>query len=476
MKNCLLATLLLLFAHCVIAADAANDISPGDFAFAVPIEAIGTDALYRIVITPAVYKGATFTDLRDLRVFNGAGEIVPHAFRPLERVAARQPAPLYLPIFALRGPSGTRADDLDIVVNTSNVKFSLRASSEKQINEEAVLLGYLVDVSSSNKPFSTLLLDWEQSPRGYVGAVNVEASEDLKHWKRVASNAPLVRLAQGGQQLEQKSITLRRIHTRYLRLTWPVGTKVVKLKSVLGQQADETTPRERTWKELSALPDADERGDYLADLEGMFPIDRLQIRLPQDNAVAPLQIFSRIKPDDSWTREKRTVAYRLRQNGQEISNPEIVIAPRMRRYWLLRVDQQGGGIGEGAIQVRAGWIAREIVFAARGTGPFMLAYGNGKALPSALAMQTLVPGWGSETALEISLATTGAMQILAGEAAARQRIDMKKVALWAALLAGVAVLGFMAWRLSKQLQSGADADPATPLDPPRNVTSPPESG
>lgn len=463
MKNRLLATVLLLFANWVVAADA-NETAPGDFAFGVPIQGTGADALYRVVISPDVYQGATFPDLRDLRVFNSAGEIVPHAFRPLENVTARQPAPVYLPIFALRGPSGTQGDDLDIVVNTSNVKFSLRASSGKQAKDDAVLLGYLVDVSSSKGALSKLLLEWDRIPGGYLGAVNVEASNDLKHWKRIASNAPLVSLAQGGQELEQKSVDLRRVRSRYLRLTWPTGTNVVPLRSVLGQHANETTPRERTWKDVLAMPDADKHGDYLADFGGIFPVDRLQIRLPQDNAVAPTQIFSRNAPGDEWAREKRTVAYRLRQNGQEISSPEIIVTPRMRRYWLFRVDQQGGGIGNGAIQIRAGWIAREIVFAARGSAPFMLAYGNGKALPNALAMQTLVPGWGSETAPEIALATTGAVQTLAGVAAARLRVDMKKVALWVALLAGVAVLGFMAWRLSKQLQSGADPDPATPLE------------
>ena len=106
MKNRQLATLLLLFAHCATAADAGNEAAPGDFAFAVPIHGTGADTLYRVVITPDVYQGATFPDLRDLRVFNGAGEIVPHAFRPLESIAARQHAPVYLPIFALRGPSG----------------------------------------------------------------------------------------------------------------------------------------------------------------------------------------------------------------------------------------------------------------------------------------------------------------------------------------------------------------------------------
>jgi hypothetical protein len=182
-------------------------------------------------------------------------------------------------------------------------------------------------------------------------------------------------------------------------------------------------------------------------------VDRLKLQLPQNNAIAPMQVFSRNNTSDAWKRVTRTVAYRLHQDGQDISNPEIVVAPSMRRYWMFRVDQQGGGIGEGAILVRAGWIGREIVFAARGDGPFMLAYGNGKAQANALAIKTLVPGWGSDTAPQISLAISGPVQTLAGAAAARQRIDMKKAGLWAALLVGVAFLGFMAWRLSKQLQA-----------------------
>jgi len=44
------------------------------------------------------------------------------------------------------------------------------------------------------------------------------------------------------------------------------------------------------------------------------------------------------------------------------------------------------------------------------------------------------------------------VQKLAGESAARQRIDVKKWGLWTALFAAVAVLAWMAWRLSKQMQ------------------------
>src|SRR5258708_34007745 len=67
--------------------------SPGDFAFAVPIEGLGGDALHRVAIPQAVYETAAFPDLRDLRVFNGAGEVVPYAFRPVERTVEK-PAPV----------------------------------------------------------------------------------------------------------------------------------------------------------------------------------------------------------------------------------------------------------------------------------------------------------------------------------------------------------------------------------------------
>ncbi|HZP91480.1 MAG TPA: DUF3999 domain-containing protein [Burkholderiales bacterium] len=426
--------------------------SPADFAFAVPIEGVGNNALYRVVIAPAVYEGSAYADLRDLRVFNGAGEVVPHAFRP-PAPATHKPEPVPLPFFAMRGPRNAAPEDLDIAFDAEKGRISLRAKSRKKQDAHTALLGFLVDLSARKETFSGLALDWETTPEGYVGAVRVEASEDLKRWTPLAVDAPLVRLIQGGQRLEQKSVALRPLRTKYLRLTWPAGASVPQLTSLSGLPAEAVTAPARAWKEVSAHPDSREPGDYRADLGGVFPADRLEIRLPQDNTVAPLQIFSRDRPSAEWTPVARTVAYRLRQNGREIVSPAVTLAPNARRYWLLRVDQQGGGIGQGAMRLKAGWIAREIVFAARGPGPFRLAFGNARAQPNALPIETLVPGWGSETAPQIASATTGAVQTLAGESAARQHVDMKKASLWAALLAGVALLGLMAWRISKQLQS-----------------------
>ena len=74
---------LMLLAQSVIAGAAEQ---PQNFAYAIAIHADAQDALYEIDLPAAVYRGVTRSDLGDIRVFNGHGEVVPHAFRP--RVAS----------------------------------------------------------------------------------------------------------------------------------------------------------------------------------------------------------------------------------------------------------------------------------------------------------------------------------------------------------------------------------------------------
>ena len=454
MKRHLIAALLGVATYCTVMTGLAAEV-PGDFAYALPLSGTGDDALYRVVIPPAVYDGSAFADLRDLRIFNGADEVVPHAFRPLV-AGSKQPPPVSLPFFALRGAQGTQAADLDIALETRNGDVSLRIKSRGPQGTPDELLGYLVDLSSRRETFSSLQLHWDSLPGGYIGTVNVEASKDLKNWSHVVRNAPLLQLSQGGYQLEQNRISINTSGGKYLRLTWPETGKTLRLNSVHAQPVDERKPLTRASRRIEALPDAGHKGDYIADLGGMFPVDRLTIGLPQDNSVAPMEIFSRNTVNAEWRRVSRTIAYRLRQDGQTFENATVHISPRAHRYWLFRVNQQGGGIGAGALSVELGWQPHEIIFTARGSGPFRLVYGNSRAQSNALPVQTLVPNWGSDSAPGISVATAGAPEVIAGPEAARPRVDTRKIGLWIALIVSVLVLGFMAWRISRQMQA-ADA-------------------
>jgi hypothetical protein len=389
--------------------------------------------------------------LRDLRVFNGAGEVVPYAFRPVERTMEK-PAPVALAIFPLRGPRDARSEDLDLSFDKSGGKVSVRLSSRQAKAGPQALLGYLIDASVLKTPLNGIEMDWGRAAADRLVSARLEAGDDLKHWTILAADAPLGALAHAGRRLERKAIEYRSLKAKYLRLMWTDPAQAIELTAIAGLSPEQHAQPERSWKEVVATLDAGKPDEYLADLGGRFPVDRLALRLPQENTIVPIQFLSRGKPEDKWMPVTRAVVYRLKQNGRELVSPDIAVGVNSHRYWMLRVDPAAGGIGSGSLIVRVGWTPREIVFTARGSGPFRMAYGNSKAQAGSLGIETLVPGWRTDQEPQMSVASTGPAQKFAGESAARQRIDVKKWGLWAALFAGVAVLAWMAWRLSKQMQ------------------------
>ncbi len=100
------------------------------------------------------------------------------------------------------------------------------------------------------------------------------------------------------------------------------------------------------------------------------------------------------------------------------------------------------------------------MFAARGNGPFELAYGSAQAKPVALPIETLVPGFDARvTPATFAVATAGAATTPPAMAALKQPIDLKRWLLWAALGLATLVLGWMAYALGRQMRG--PASPAT---------------
>ena len=118
----------------------------------------------------------------------------------------------------------------------------------------------------------------------------------------------------------------------------------------------------------------------------------------------------------------------------------------------LHVDPRSGATAQPP-PLRAGWQPNEIVFAARGRPPFTLAYGNYAATAGALPIATLVPGYDDTKGLpaNVAIAAAGAPMAIGGPNQLKKPPDVKRWALWAALVLGVVVLGWMAWRLSREM-------------------------
>lgn len=456
-----------------VAAAAAETLP--DFAWSLAIEADGSTDSYQFDLTAAVYRGIIRRDAGDLRVFNAAGEVVPHAFQHQTSAEAPKPPARALTPFALKGLASQGMDGLHVRVERSGGKTVFQLD-EGGGNTRAPVLGYLVDTTAIEQPIQALEIAVD-APVDYAGKLRVEASMDLARWDTVVAGAPLLSLQHEGAKLEQRRVEFAPRKAKYLRLSWTGLPPEARLSNVLAETGVSPVAVARQWESVAGVAVADKPGEYGFDLQGHFPVDRVRLGLPQQNTLAQVEILSRDHASDPWRYVSRAVVYRLRREGAEILSPELSIATNPDRHWLLRVDQKGGGLGAGEPQLSAGWVPHRLVFVARGAAPFTLAYGNREAAPSNHALETLVRDYdgkagtaGMEQVKMTQVAAVAPTRMkspelqlpaaLGGAVISRDAAEIKKVILWSALVAAVLLLVWMAWRLLRQMDSAPRKDGA----------------
>jgi hypothetical protein len=297
-----------------------------------------------------------------------------------------------------------------------------------------------------------------------VARLRVESSDDLAQWSFLGE-AQVVRLESGGQRLERLRAELPPRKAKYLRFSSIGQARPLELAGVAAEPGESTVTVEavRRWAQAPGVPLApakDAAGGYEFDLGGQFPADRIRLALPQQNTVVQVELLSRTKSGDPWRAVTTGVVYRLNRQGEEVTSPDLAIRTNTDRYWLLRVDQRGGGLGTGQPLLNAGWVPHRLVFAGRGDPPFQLAFGSREAKAAAYAIETLVPGYKSDAELKFAAATVGEATAPSAAVALRspeplawltERPDWKRWTLWGSLVIAVAVLGLMAFRLGRQM-------------------------
>jgi hypothetical protein len=431
---------------------------PKDFAFGIPLTVEADSAFYRAALPAAFYAGSARADQGDLRVFNGDDAVVPYARLDAPAATRERKTATVLPIFPLRvdEQSGDLSGlSLTINRNAGNTSVNLTTREGQPVPAQR-LAGYLVDATAVQEPISALVLAWNLKSGGMNTRIRVETSDDLNQWRTLVGDAPLLDLEYEGRHLLRDRVEFRQAPAKYLRISWP-GQPPPQFHEVRAEFGDRVLETPRQWTEALGAAVIDNENEYQFDLGGALPVDRIAVELPELNSVVPAQLLARTAPEEPWRPVTSLVTYRLRQDAGEVSAPPLTVAPARYRYWLLRVDPKSGGLGRGQPRMRAGWVPQEIVFAARGTGPFLIAYGNLAAASSALAVTTLVPGYasGAEPLGAIAVAHTGVAAPLGHIEQAKPPREYRRAILWAVLILGVVVLAWMAWQLSRQLNASS---------------------
>ncbi len=425
------------------------------FAYALPIEIWAGAPAQWLDLPLTVYRDAVDPALRDLRVLNGKGEVVPFALQRPPQGVARPATELRLPLFPLRGDPVSALAALRLDLRAGSTSLEVRGGA---YTPEAPLAAYLIDAQQVGEAFETFVFELLADTADFSVSAVLEASDDLVDWRTVSARVPLARLRHAGGIFENRSVSIRPTRARFWRLSAPPGGTLPVLAGVLGMRVSGIVPVDR-----QVLTAAGERsgvpGGYGFDLGAQVPVDRLELELPDVNTVAQVEYFARRTTGEPWSFVARAAVHRLQTPADELRSAPLAIPAQACRYWQVVVDPRGGGLGTGVPSLRAGWLAHRVLFVARGAGPFELVYGNFAAQNAEVALDVLLPGgaMSADAVLAQPLARAGTPRLAGGverlqapPPAGNWRLGL----LWAALGVGVLSLAAVAWRLARQMRDG----------------------
>lgn len=417
-----------------------------DFAYAADISVEGEGAVYRLDLPEAVYTDAVRPDLGDLRVFNAAGSPVPHALIGAKAQSSKSIVTHELPLFPLYADQPMDVQNIRVWIEAEQGRADIHINRPMQ-GDPSPLSGYILDARAISTRVDRFTIDW--ASRDFLIRVNLEASDDLEHWRSLVSGAVLADLHHLEQHLEKNQISLAPVKARYYRLRFLKPAKAITLNGVRahGTHRVKVIRHQELPLQVSL---GEEPGDYLFEIPPALSPSHMRLRLPEINSLVSAVLESRPDQNKPWRQRRRLTLYRLRQNGVELENDDVPMARSRDRFWRLRIDRSTGGLGTGLPDIHLYWRPHELRFVARGQGPYSLAWGSAKPFPGSTGQTDLILHGSGLSPLRAEI--TGDIRRPADDSVLRKPVNWRQWLLWGVLAGGALLLVWMALRLFRQMQ------------------------
>ncbi|MCK9689373.1 DUF3999 family protein [Scleromatobacter humisilvae] len=440
--------------------------APSGPAPTLPLVLSGKGPVYTLDVDAQARQLSASATLGDLRVRNAAGETM--AFAWAESPPASAPQLVTAHLYKAPGDAGPRQ-------------------------------AWIVDTHGADDDLLRLDLALERDTQG-VYTLRIEASDDLQHWRTLLEDAPLVQLQAlpqvgapgalatlaGRAHPSADGIDLDNVPARYLRLTTAPRSAIPPLVSASVTRAPHRpAPAPLEWSTAIAAAGCEETScDY--PLPPNTPVAAVQVLPAEVDTIGQVMVLGQV--DASRQAASRPSLLRgslqaLRLKATRYAGKAGLVwesAAIASVYWLsqasgapdlhsppvrldgetwqaLRVETFGpiSQLGRAAPAIRIGVRQRQLVFVARGAGPFVLARATPADRGAPMSLAELMP----ERRADAPLPAASAAIAPAVVASAAPTPDPSTAAasnapwLWIALPAGLVLVGAVAWTLRRRLHA-----------------------
>ncbi|NHZ98443.1 DUF3999 family protein [Massilia sp. CCM 8734] len=443
---------------------------PGDYRHALPLTVSGKESVVQLRLPKDVYLHARTADLRDLRLFDAQGNKLAFSLQePMPRAErSRRDLPVRLFGVQTARPAGSLADtDIEVQRSGDGTVLSVSARTRPVTGAANGGMDTLVldlGASAAAATIDALRFTLPAGVSSYNARVVLEVSDDLKHWDTAGETDLSWLVNERNETLASDRMDFEARAFRYARLSWRQG-KPLQFAGITAESPLNTALAPQVERLLIQPKPGRFANDHVYPASVAIPVQRIGVDLGEQNVVMPAQLGHYVELPDreggktsTWHFEPLAAAtfYQLTQGGKRRASGDIGITPAHQAEWVLRTETAGAA----APALRLAWTPSTVVFLANGKPPYRLAFGRADAKPGASSLAQVAPGFTPAEIAVLESALAGPLQtsqaaVTEGPGAADKAADaarMRMFALWGALLAGVGVLSFMAWRLIKQMK------------------------
>ncbi len=437
--------------------------------WSAPISVQHGAALVALPLPASAYRHSLAPGLADMRVVDAAGRRVPHAWLPPAEVLSQpketpRDASAY-PLPPRAAPDAALGLPVDVLVQGDRIRVR-RLAGEPAGRTGRVSPGWLFDLGerAPDRPApQRLRLAWS-GPAEFSAAFDIDSSATLRDWHG-AGSGQVMALASPSGALVQRDVPLPPEVPRFVRLVWRDPAAAPQLTGAQAIDVQRLAAAPPPAEPLVVPPSAEPPGRAPPapnalhfDLGANLPLAAIDLQWAAGTHVAPLRVQARQRSDAVWHELGSWVFYRLERDGTPSRSPPLAVQTSAR-YLRLLPDERAGAPDPATTQLVVRAALAELVFASQGSPPYRLLAGAKDAADGALPITTLVPQLDQERP-RMGRARLGDWtedQGAAEQAAAAERLArLRPGLLWGVLLAGVAVLGTMVWRLARGRPGGGD--------------------
>lgn len=411
-----------------------------------PAQPLACDGAFALGLDESVYRQVTRRDLSDIAAFNADGEALPFGPMPAAYVPPKgnwRDAGW----FALPAGNSGEPQDLHLHV-TRSVAGDLNLDATLSHGVQSTVQDVLIDVRANDHLIEAIEFELQLDAADFSAQLDIDASDDLQSWRNIVAGATVAQLRQGGQTLVRRHVEFLPQAVNYLRVhvVGPgPGLPLRATRLLLHPLANAADSLRR-----SAIAAEFVRRDglaYVYRLPARVPVERVNIALGDDNAIANFSVSVRDPDQKNWSYIGQLNAFRLRGAGVALDNEAMDIGITRLQEWRIEPNIELARTPTLQLAYRPEtWL-----LLTHGRPPYVVAAGSSVARRGSFPLEALV---GHIRARYGRLwlpppASLGPMKTAGGEAALTAYDPERKRTwiLWAVLVLGAGVIVAMVLRL-----------------------------